>query len=79
MWPLLPEAAHVTTLPPLAAPPPAGLAAAPRPQRCIVVLHHKCQTQWLPPGVGRLLRGHLLKAHLQNLEDLLAHFGGGGK
>lgn len=28
-----------------------------RPKRCIVVLHHKVKTRWMPPGVSRLLKG----------------------
>ncbi|KAL4433911.1 hypothetical protein ABPG75_000352 [Micractinium tetrahymenae] len=44
-------------------------------QQCsIVIMHQKVKLRFVPPGVGRLLVGHLMSTHLQSLKDVMAHF-----
>lgn len=46
----------------------------PARQHAIVIMHQKVKLRFVPPGVGKLLVGHLMGSHLQSLRDVLAHF-----
>lgn len=54
-------------------------APAAQPERCLVVMHQRLKVKLCPPGMGKLLRSHLMGMHSGNLKDLLAWLGGRGR
>ncbi|PRW59674.1 hypothetical protein C2E21_1542 [Chlorella sorokiniana] len=59
--------------------PATKAAPVPQPERCLVVMHQRLKVKLCPPGMGKLLRSHLMGMHSSNLQDLLAWLGGRGR
>lgn len=45
----------------------------------MVVMHQRLKVKMCPPGMGKLLRSHLMGMHCGNLQDLLKWLGGRGR
>ena len=54
-------------------------APAQQRERCLVVMHQRLKVKLCPPGMGKLLRSHLMGMHTGNLKDLLTWLGGRGR
>lgn len=46
----------------------------PAQQRTVLIMQHKVKLRFVPPGIGKLLLGHLTRMHLQSLRDILVRF-----